>query len=81
MIVSKNLILKAGREYASEIHPIVTTFSVVVSSEMAPGFHIIIYTATTDDYLLSDSAYFPVKVRNKMSTKVSITNASNIKYI
>ena len=62
MIVSKNLILKTGREYASEIHPVVTTFSAVVSSEMAPGFHIIIYTATNDDYLLTDSAYFPVQV-------------------
>ena len=46
MIVSKNLILKTGREYASEIHPVVTTFSAVVSSEMAPGFHIIIYHVT-----------------------------------
>ena len=62
MIVSKNLILKTGREYASDIHPVVTTFSAVVSSEMAPGFHVIIYTATTDDYLLTDSSYFPVQV-------------------
>ncbi len=65
MIVSKNLILKSGREYASDIHAVVTTFSVVVSSEMAPGFHIIIYTATPDDYLLSDSAYFPVQAINR----------------
>ena len=34
---SKNLILNSGREYASDIHAVVTTFSVVVSSEMAPG--------------------------------------------
>ena len=64
MIVSKNLILKTGREYASEIHPVVTTFSAVVSSEMAPGFHIIIYSATGDDWLLTDSAYFPVQVNS-----------------
>lgn len=73
MIVSKNLILKSGREYASDIHAVVTTFSVVVSSEMAPGFHIIIYTATVDDYLLSDSSYFPVQAinRHKMEFKLN----------
>ena len=65
MVLSKNLVLTTGREYASDIHAVVTTFSVVVSSEMAPGFHIIIYTATQDDYLLSDSAYFPVQAINR----------------
>ena len=63
--MSKNLILKSGREYANDVHPVVTTFSVVVSSEMAPGFHIIIHTDTPDDYLLSDSAYFPVQAINR----------------
>ena len=72
MIVSKNLILKSGREYASEIHPVVTTFSAVVSSEMAPGFHIIIYTATSDDYLLTDSAYFPVQAINRHKIEFSL---------
>ncbi len=65
MVVSKNLVLKTGREIASDIHPVVTTFSIVVSSEMAPGFHIIIYSVTGDDYLLSDSAYFPVQAINR----------------
>jgi hypothetical protein len=65
LLCSKNIILNSGREYASDIHAVVTTFSVVVSSEMAPGFHIIIYTATYDDYLLSDSAYFPVQAINR----------------
>ena len=65
IIMSKNIILKTGREYGSDIHPVVTTFSVVVNSEMAPGFHIVIYTATKDDFLLSDSAYFPVQAINR----------------
>ena len=68
IIVSKNIILKFGREYAayvSEKNAVVITFSVVVSSEMAPGFHLIVYTATSDDYLLSDSAYFPVQGINR----------------
>ena len=73
IILSKNIILKTGREYASDIHAVVTTFSVVVSSEMAPGFHIIIYTRTSDDYMLSDSAYFPVQAinRHKMEFKLN----------
>ena len=67
MIVSKNIILKSGREFAAtDSHATVTTFSVVVSSEMAPGFHIIVYSATTDDYLLSDSMYFPVQAINRL---------------
>ena len=37
-------------------------FSVVVSSEMAPGFHILVYGVTADDYVVTDSAYFPVQV-------------------
>ena len=66
MIVSKNIILKAGREFAAtDSHATVTTFSVVVSSEMAPGFHIIVHSATADDYLLSDSMYFPVQAINR----------------
>ena len=72
VIVSKNLILKSGREYASEVHAVVTTFSVVVSSEMAPGFHIIIYSVTADDYLLSDSAYFPVQAINRHKMEFSL---------
>ena len=42
IILSKNIILKTGREYVNDIHAVTTTFSVVVSSEMAPGFHIMI---------------------------------------
>ncbi len=72
MVVSKNIVLKTGRELASDIHPVTTTFSVVVSSEMAPGFHIIIYTATPDDYLLSDSAYFPVQAINRHRIEFSL---------
>lgn len=77
MIVSKNLILKTGREYASEVHAVVTTFSVVVSSEMAPGFHILIYSVTNDDYLLSDSAYFPVQAINRHKIQFSLNQVKD----
>ena len=66
MILSKNIILNSGKEFGSEIHPTVTTFSLVVSSEMAPGFHIMVYAITKpDDYLLADSGYFPVQAINR----------------
>ena len=74
IIVSKNLIINSGREYGSDIHPIVNTFSIVVSSEMAPGFHIMVYTVTKpDDYLLSDSAYFPVQAINRHKIEFKLT--------
>ena len=78
IIVSKNLILNSGREYGSDIHPIVNTFSVVVSSEMAPGFHMIVYTVTRpDDYLLSDSAYFPVQAINRHRIEFKLTQVKD----
>ena len=74
IIISKNLIINSGREYGSDIHAIVNTFSVVVSSEMAPGFHIIVYTVKKpDDYLLSDSAYFPVQAINRHKIEFKLT--------
>ena len=43
LIVSKNLIIQSGREYGSNIHPEVKTFSVVASPNMAPGKIIVLY--------------------------------------
>ena len=65
IIVSKNLILNSGRELGSDIFSHTITFSLVVSSEMAPGFHIIVYTKSTDDYLISDAAFYPVNAINR----------------
>ena len=73
IIISKNLILNSGREQGSDIFSHTITFSVVVSSEMAPGFHILVYTKSTEDYLLSDSAYYPVNAINRHKIEFSIT--------
>ena len=74
LIVSKNLILNSGREYGSDIHAVTNTFSVVVSSEMAPGFHIIVHTVTKpDDFMLSNSAYFPVQAINRHKIEFKLT--------
>ena len=43
IIMSKDIIWNTGREFGENIHPELKTFSVVVSSEMTPGFHIIVY--------------------------------------
>ena len=78
IILSKNIILNSGREYGSDVHPIVNTFSIVVSSEMAPGFHIIVYAITNpDDYLLSDSAYFPVQAINRHKIEFKLTKVKD----
>ena len=42
---SKNNIIQAGREYGDNIHPEVKTFSLVTSPDMAPGFHVLVYTS------------------------------------
>ena len=73
IIVSKNLILNSGRELGSDIFSHTITFSLVVSSEMAPGFHIIVYTKSIDDYLISDSAFYPVNAINRHKVEFAIT--------
>ena len=45
IIMSKDIIWNTGREFGENIHPELKTFSVVVSSEMTPGFHIIVFAA------------------------------------
>ena len=75
MIISKNLIINSGREYGGETEKLTSTFSVVVSSEMAPGFHIMVYGVTTDDYLVTDSAYFPVQAINRYCSCILMMQA------
>ena len=60
-IVSKDIIWNSGRELGNNIHPEIKTFSVVVSTEMSPGFHIIVYTRVPkSDQIIADSAYVPI---------------------
>ncbi|TRY72565.1 hypothetical protein TCAL_06513 [Tigriopus californicus] len=61
MIISKGLILESGREIGENIHPEISTFSAVVSSDMSPGFHVIVYVATKDNEVVTDSAFIPVE--------------------
>ena len=65
VLLSKNIILNTGRISVSGSGQTMTTFSLVVSSEMAPGFHIMVYTVTELDFqLLTDSVYYPVQAVN-----------------
>ena len=73
IIVAKNLILNSGREFAPDIFSNLITFNLVVSSDMAPGFHIIVYTKTTDDFLLSDAAFYPVNAINRHKIQFGVT--------
>ena len=45
VVLSKNIVIRSGREYGDNIHPEVKTFSLVTSPDMAPGFHIVVYTS------------------------------------
>ena len=73
IIVAKNLIINSGRERASDIFSQTTVFSLVVNSDMAPGFHMIVYTKTHEDFLLSDAAFYPVNAINRHKIQFGIT--------
>ena len=73
IILAKNIILLSGREYAPDIFSNMITFSLVVSSDMAPGFHIVVYTKTSDDFLISDAAFYPVNAINRHKIQFGIT--------
>jgi hypothetical protein len=65
-LISKNIILNSGRIFVTESGRTGTTFSLVVSSEMAPGFQMMVHTITEIDFqLLTDSVYYPVHALNR----------------
>jgi hypothetical protein len=47
------MILLSGRERGENVHPEVVTFSVAVSSEMAPAFHMLVHAVTTKGEIVS----------------------------
>ena len=64
MIVSKDIIWNNGRELGNNVHPEVKTFSVVVSPEMSPGFHVIVYTkipVPRCNQIIADSSYITLE--------------------
>ena len=73
LIVAKNLIINSGRERAPDIFSHTTVFSLVVNSDMAPGFHMIVYTKTHEDFLLTDAAFYPVNAINRHKIHFGIT--------
>ena len=63
LIVSKDIIWNNGRELGNNVHPEVKTFSVVVSPEMSPGFHVIVYTKIPIpkcNKIIADSSYITI---------------------
>ena len=53
LIVSKDMVLLSGRELGENVHPEVITFSVAVSSQMAPAFHMIVHAQTSRGEIVS----------------------------
>ena len=58
LIVSKDMILLSGRELGENVHPEVVTFSVAVSSEMAPAFHMVVHAQTSRGEIVSGRETF-----------------------
>lgn len=73
IILSKNMIINRGREYSEDFFTYSGTFSLIVNAEMAPGFHILVYTKTDQDYLIADSNFYPVKSINRHDIQFSLT--------
>ena len=61
LILSKDIIWNSGREFGNNIHPETKTFSVVVSPEMSPGFHVIVYARVLkSNQVIADSSYVTI---------------------
>ncbi|GFT53743.1 CD109 antigen [Nephila pilipes] len=65
LVVAKGIIVQSGTERVYGMLHSITTFSVPVSPEMAPVFHMVVYHITTDGEVLTDSVILPVDAINK----------------
>ncbi|GFQ90018.1 pregnancy zone protein, partial [Trichonephila clavata] len=65
LVVAKGIIVQSGTEKVYGMLHSITTFSVPVSPEMAPVFHIVVYHITSDGEVLTDSVILPVDAINK----------------
>ena len=73
LIVSKDVIIHRGRELGQNLHPEVKTFSVVVSSEMSPGFHILAYAVLPpNNQLVSGAQHKRVSITFKTANIIEI---------
>jgi len=59
--MSKGLILQAGTVDMDNVWSVSKSFSVPVSSEMAPGFRVLVYHLTQHGETLSDEIFVPVQ--------------------
>ncbi|XP_014256603.1 CD109 antigen-like [Cimex lectularius] len=64
LIVSKNSILLAGEKIVNDVLPTITSFSIPMSANMAPGFRIIVFSRL-GQILISDSLYLPMNGFNR----------------
>ncbi|XP_035214873.1 CD109 antigen-like isoform X2 [Stegodyphus dumicola] len=65
LVVAKGIIVQSGTEKVLGMIHSITTFSVPVSPEMAPVFHVVVYHITADGEVLTDSVILPVDAINK----------------
>ncbi|XP_055943633.1 CD109 antigen-like [Argiope bruennichi] len=65
LVIAKGIIVQSGTEKVSGMIHSITTFSVPVSPEMAPVFHMVVYHITNDGEVFTDSVVLPVDAINK----------------
>ncbi|GBO19732.1 hypothetical protein AVEN_125481-1, partial [Araneus ventricosus] len=65
MVIAKEIIVQSGTEKVLGMIHSITTFSVPVSPEMAPVFHMVVYHLANDGEVFTDSVILPVDAINK----------------
>jgi len=64
-VVSKGIIVQHGTQILDSTWDLPKTFSVPISSEMAPGFRVLVYLSTPGGEIVSDSVFTPVDHINR----------------
>ncbi|XP_015919307.1 CD109 antigen [Parasteatoda tepidariorum] len=72
LVVAKGIIVQTGTEKVMGMLHSITTFSVPVSPEMAPVFHVVVYHITADGEVLTDSVIIPIDALNKHDFKLVV---------
>ncbi|CAG7731091.1 unnamed protein product [Allacma fusca] len=72
VVMGKGLILQSGTEHLADKWSLPKSFSVVVSSEMSPGFRVLVYHITANDEIVSDSVFIPVDIISRHTMNLNL---------
>ncbi|RWS21816.1 CD109 antigen-like protein, partial [Leptotrombidium deliense] len=72
VVIAKGVILINGKQKAIGMSKSVTTFSVAISPEMSPNCRVVVYHATIDGEIISDSVDLPVRGISRQPIELNI---------